>query len=250
MTASPLPPLVVAANRLPVSRCDDGWAPSPGGLVRALLPMLRDSGGIWVGWTGVPDDDATPFTHEGVALHPVPLDATEVAGYYEGFANDTLWPLYHDAIRESGYHAEQWDTYVTVNERFADVLAEVSPPNSLVWVHDYHLQLVPALLRARRTDVRIGFFDHIPFPPLELFSRLPSREEIVRGLLGADLVGFQRHGDARNFAAAATELLGAHGDDDAITFDGHTTTVGAFPISIDVEEFETLAAGRTTRQRT
>jgi trehalose 6-phosphate synthase len=105
------------------------------------------------------------------------------------------------------------------------------------------------MLRARRPDVVIGFFDHIPFPPFELFSRLPWRSEIVHGLLGADLVGFQRHNDARNFATAAAELLGADADDD-VALDGHTTAIGPFPISIDVEEFETLAAGRTTRQRT
>jgi trehalose 6-phosphate synthase len=245
-----LPPIVVAANRLPVTRSDGGWTASPGGLVRALLPMLRDGGGTWVGWTGVADDDPGPFEHDGVALHPVGLTADEVAGYYEGFSNDTLWPLYHDALRESGYHADQWDTYVAVNERFAVTLAAVAPPDALVWVHDYHLQLVPAMLRARRPDVVIGFFDHIPFPPFELFSRLPWRSEIVHGLLGADLVGFQRHNDARNFATAAAELLGADADDDDVALDGHTTAIGPFPISIDVEEFETLAAGRTTRQRT
>ncbi len=136
-------PIVVAANRLPVMRTDDGWAASPGGLVRALLPMLRDTGGTWVGWTGTPDDTAEPFNVEGVELHPVPISADEIELYYEGFSNDGLWPLYHDALRESTYSSEQWDAYVTVNERFAAALADIAPPNAIVWIHDYQLQLVP-----------------------------------------------------------------------------------------------------------
>ena len=115
-----------------------------------------------------------------------------------------LWPLYHDAIRESGYHEWQWEAYVRVNRRFADTLAEVAPPDAIVWIHDYHLQLVPQMLRDRRADVRIGFFNHIPFPPYELFARIPWREEIVKGLLGADLLGFQRQLGAQNFIAAAS----------------------------------------------
>jgi trehalose 6-phosphate synthase len=243
-------PLVIAANRLPVMRAASGWAPSPGGLVRALLPLLRENGGRWVGWTGSPDDDVEAFQLDGVDLHPVRLSAAEVAEYYEGFSNDTLWPLYHDAIRESGYHADQWESYVTVNQRFAITLANIAPSNAVVWIHDYHLQLVPALLREQRPDLRIGFFNHIPFPPYELFSRLPWRTDIVQGLLGADLIGFQSVHGARNLAAAARELVGADvDDDDTIKHEGGTSIVGAFPISIDVEEFESLATARATRQR-
>ena len=199
-------PIVVAANRLPVMRTDDGWAPSPGGLVRALLPMLRDTGGTWVGWTGDPDDRAEPFRVEGVDLHPVLITAEEIELYYEGFSNDALWPLYHDALRESTYSSEQWDAYVTVNERFAVTLANISPPDSIVWIHDYQLQLVPKMLRELRSDVTIGFFLHIPFPPYELFSRLPWRTEIVEGLLGCDLLGFQRPMGTTNFITAAQQL--------------------------------------------
>ncbi len=251
-------PLVIAANRLPVMRTEGGWTASPGGLVRALLPLLRERGGTWVGWTGIPDDAPEPFELDGVDLHPVKLSPFEVRHYYEGFSNDTLWPLYHDALRESGYQSEDWDAYVTVNERFAITLANIAPANAVVWVHDYHLQLVPALLRAQRPDLRIGFFDHIPFPPVELFSRLPWRDEVVRGLLGADLLGFQSPAGVRNLVSAAIELLGADTVDDAmlgtqqravVRHDGHEVAVGAFPISIDTEEFETLAAGRQTRQR-
>jgi trehalose 6-phosphate synthase len=243
-------PIVVAANRLPVKRTPEGWAPSPGGLVRALLPMLRASGGTWVGWTGEPDDVPEPFTVDGVDLHPIPISEEEIELYYEGFSNDGLWPLYHDALRESTYDAAQWDAYRTVNQRFADKLAEISPDNAFVWIHDYQLQLVPAMLRAQRPDLTIGFFLHIPFPPVELFTRLPWRDEIIEGLLGCDLLGFQRPIGATNFAACAHQLLDTDESDDVIENDGHSTRLGVFPISIDVAEVEEMAAGRASRKRT
>ena len=242
-------PIVVAANRLPVMRTDDGWAPSPGGLVRALLPMLRETGGTWVGWTGDPDDAAEPFEVDGVELEPVPISADEVELYYEGFSNDGLWPLYHDALRESTYDFDQWDAYERVNQRFADKLAEISPPNAIVWVHDYQLQLVPKMLRKQRSDVTIGFFLHIPFPPFELFSRLPWRAEVIEGLLGCDLIGFQRPMGASNFIRSAQQLLQVDEHDRIIECIDHQTRVGVFPISIDVAEVEETAAGRATRQR-
>ena len=251
-------PLVIAANRLPVTRTPQGWAPSPGGLVRALLPLLRERRGTWVGWTGVPDDHAEPFEVDGVHLHPIALSSQDVAEYYEGFSNDTLWPLYHDAMRDSGFHGNEWEAYRSVNHRFAVTLANIAPRDAIVWVHDYHLQLVPAMLREQRPDVRIGYFNHIPFPPYELFARLPWRGEIVEGLIGADLVGFQRRLASRNLAACAQQFVGAHyvegdgvGEDlGIIEHAGRHAHVGTFPISIDVDEFETVAAGRATRQRT
>ncbi len=233
-------------------RTDDGWTPSPGGLVRALWPMLRETGGTWVGWSGEPSSvDSTPegFHVDGVDLLPVPISARELELYYEGFSNDALWPLYHDALRESTYDVDQWEAYRTVNERFAVTLANVAPENSVVWIHDYQLQLVPAMLRAQRPDLTIGFFLHIPFPPVELFSRLPWRDDVIKHLLGCDLIGFQRPKDAANFAACATDLLEVDFHDGIIENPDHQTRVAVFPISIDVEEVEEMAAGRATRQR-
>ncbi len=244
-------PIVIAANRLPVMRTTEGdWAPSPGGLVRALYPMLRESGGTWVGWTGDPDDHAEPFTVEGVDLHPVPISAEEMNLYYEGFSNDALWPLYHDALRESTYDSEQWDAYRIVNERFATAVAEIAPEDSVVWIHDYQLQLVPGLLRAQRPDLTIGFFLHIPFPSVDLFTRLPWRDDIVLGLLGCDLIGFQRPRDAQNFIATVEQLLEVEVTEDTVSYDGRTVVAGDYPISIDVAEVEEIATGRATRQRT
>ncbi len=245
-------PLVVAANRLPVSRTREGeWTTSPGGLVRALLPIVQEGKGSWVGWTGQADGTTDVIHVDGIDLHPIPISETEMQRYYEGFSNDTLWPLYHDAIRDSGFQGDDWCAYVDVNRRFAQRLAEVAPPNAAVWIHDYHLQLVPSFLRELRPDVRIGWFNHIPFPPLELFQRLPWRAEIVKGLLGADVLGFQRERGAHNFMAAAHELVGAAAiEDDLVNFDGRNVFVSHFPISIDVDDFELLASGRATRQRT
>jgi trehalose 6-phosphate synthase len=235
--------LVIVANRLPVHHDsgDSPWEPSPGGLVRAMLGVIRHYHGAWVGWSGLADEDAVPFEHDDIPLVPVTLSDDDVAGFYDGFANDTLWPLYHDAIRTPSFEQEWWESYVSVNERFAEAAASAAAPGAIVWVHDYHLQLVPAMLRERRPDLRIGFFLHIPFPPQELFMRLPWREEILRGILGADVVGLQRRGAAENLALCSRRLLDAHGAVPGLTLDGRRIEVGAFPISIDVAEFEEMA---------
>jgi trehalose 6-phosphate synthase len=240
--------LVVVANRLPVHRdlADGPWEPSPGGLVRALLGVVQESHGAWVGWSGLADDEVPAFRHDGIPLVPVSLSSSEVSDFYDGFANDTLWPLYHDAIRTPTFELDWWNAYVAVNQRFADATAEVAGPSAVVWVQDYHLQLVPAMLRKRRPDVRIGFFLHIPFPPLELFMRLPWRDEILQGLLGSDVIGLQRNGAAANLAACARRLLEAEGNVPYLRVGDRRVEVGAFPISIDVAEFEELAR----RQRT
>lgn len=240
---------MIAANRLPVTRTPAGrWETSPGGLVRALVPVLR-SGGTWVGWSGTPDRNDTGFEHRGIDLQPVTISADEVHRYYDGFANGTLWPLYHDAIRTSGFHADEWDAYVTVNDRFSARLASVAPPGAAVWVHDYHLQLVPAMLRERRPDVRIGWFGHIPFPPPELFERLPWRDEIVGGLLGADLLGFQRGLGIRNLVAAARTVGATEVADGVLAVGDRSVRLGRFPVSIDVDEIDALARSRATERR-
>ena len=146
---------VVVANRLPVDRLVTGdgeeiWRTSPGGLVAALEPVMRSVDGAWVGWAGQPDLEIEPFEAVGIRLIPVALSAQEVAEYYEGFSNDTIWPLYHDVIAPPQYHREWWDAYVTVNRRFAEAAASAVAPGGTVWVHDYQLQLVPEMVRELR----------------------------------------------------------------------------------------------------
>src|SRR5262249_7180344 len=157
--------------------------------------------------------------------------------------------LYHDAVEPPVFKRRWWEEYRKVNQRFADATAEEAGPGATVWVHDYQLQLVPAMLRAQRPDLRIGFFLHIPFPPVELFVQLPRRTEILRGLLGADLVGFQQPLAAQNFLRLTRHLLGMRPQGDGVEVDGRLVTAGAFPISIDVAEMEELVTSPYVQSR-
>ncbi|MFP7759786.1 trehalose-6-phosphate synthase [Marisediminicola sp. LYQ134] len=256
---------VVVSNRLPVDRVvgRDGsatWRQSPGGLVTALEPVMRARDGAWVGWSGQPDLDFEPFDNDGIRVVPMRLSAVEVEQYYEGFSNDTLWPLYHDVIAPPSYHREWWEAYVEVNQRFADATAAISGPDATVWVQDYQLQLVPKMLRALRPDLTIGFFNHIPFPPYGIYSQLPWRTQIIEGLLGADVIGFQRLADANNFSRAVRRLKGYTtknprievplvDESEGVRTHGPTRTgqksrtvvAKQFPISIDAAAYEALA---------
>src|SRR5205085_11896496 len=146
-----------------------------GGLVSALAPVMTAQDGAWIGWPGdvceegAEDQLLEPFEHEGMTLVPVPISAREYEEYYEGFSNATLWPLYHDLVAKPEFHREWWDSYIDVNQRFAGPAANLAAEGAMVWIQDYQLQLVPALLRELRPDLRIGFFLHIPFPPAQLF---------------------------------------------------------------------------------
>ncbi|ASR38321.1 trehalose-6-phosphate synthase [Prauserella marina] len=254
---------VVVANRLPVDldRAADGtqrWTQSPGGLVSALEPFLRSRKGAWVGWPGVPDVEVDEFTDEGLILHPVSLSSADVRDYYEGFSNATLWPLYHDVVAPPIFDRSWWESYVRVNRRFAEASAAVADEGATVWVQDYQLQLVPSMLRELRPDLRIGFFLHIPFPPVELFMQLPWRAEIVRGLIGADLVGFHRPGGAQNFLWLARQLIGLEPSRGSVgvrsrpgmvQVGDRTVRVGAFPISIDAAGLDALSRTKAVSER-
>jgi trehalose 6-phosphate synthase len=233
-----------------VSRDGDGWTTSPGGLVRALVPVLQEAEGAWVGWPGIPDLEIEPFTHDGIAQRPVTLTESEVDEFYYGFCNGTLWPLYHDAIVAPEYHRHWWRPYVEVNRRYAEKTAEVTGPGDIAWVQDYQLQLVPSMLRAMSPDMTIGFYLHIPFPPIEIFARLPWRQQILEGLLGADVLAFQTRQSADNFGRAARRLLGAEalGRRD-LQWQGRTVHLQPAPIAIDTAEFERMARSEAVQQR-
>ena len=250
--------LVVVASRLPVDRVEEAggetsWRASPGGLVTALEPVMRESGGCWIGWTGDAGPPPGPFTANGLNLVGIGLSEDEVRDFYEGFCNATLWPLYHDVIAAPVFDRRWWQTYVRVNQRFADAAAQEAEPGTTVWVHDYQLQLVPQMLREQRDDVRIGFFNHIPFPGYEIFAQLPWRRQVVEGLLGADLVGFQRRGDVANFIRAcqrATRVT-THGHIVQVRQPGRVREVQAasFPISIDAAGLTEIAQRTEVRKR-
>lgn len=261
---------VIAANRLPVrwSPAKNKWEPSPGGLVSAMLTSLDDLAPLhWVGWTGVAGDAPAEFdkSNENMSFLAVPLSRAETELYYSGMSNATIWPLYHDGVRPPEFHRTWWNSYVEVNKRFCDSVASVAAPGATVWVHDYHLQLLPKMLREQRPDVKIGFFLHIPFPPADLFARLPFRQQIMEGLLGADLIGVQTKRSRGNLRRTA-EFLGAaeaERDDLMIVRDSTVSNNPAknspatarkvmlekFSIGIDVARFEEAAQSPAVQQR-
>lgn len=245
--------LVVVANRLPVHRAGGrgAWTRSSGGLAVALDRVLLERGGTWVGWRGGRNTKALP-DDLGYQLEAIDLSAEEVRDYYDGMSNAALWPLYHDQIRPPIYRSDWWHAYRTINERFAHRVARTAPFGASVWVHDYHLQLVPALLRRLRPDVRIGFFLHIPFPPSNLFARLPWRDEVIEGILGAHVIGFQTERDVGHFLESCDRLTPG-GTADLDQSAAHRT-IEAFPIAADTQFWEDLAhqpevQGRTAELR-
>ncbi len=242
---------VVVANRLPVDRITNpdgtqGFRRAPGGLVTALEPVMAASDGAWVGWHGGIDEELDSFENDGINLVPVPLSEDDLELYYEGFSNSTLWPLYHDVIVPPSYHRTWWDRYKKINQRFADAVLRIAAPNATVWVHDYQLQLVPRLLRLARPDLKIGFFLHIPFPAASLFAQMPWRKQILQGLAGADLVGFQRETDATNFLRCLRRFTdyqtkGREATPSAGNDLQNICRADAHPISIDYAQIQRLS---------
>jgi alpha,alpha-trehalose-phosphate synthase [UDP-forming] len=246
--------LTIVANRLPVrAELRDGtihWIPSPGGLVSALTPALKGAGRpTWVGWADTSGHVPSSAIEDGFVIVPMSLTEVQVEKYYEGFSNATIWPLYHDSIEAPTYHRSWWDTYVEVNQSFAAKVAEVAEKDSIVWVHDYQLQLVPELLRQMRPDLRIGFFLHIPFPAPELFMRIPWRTQIVRGILGADVIGFQTEVARGNFAAAVERTTGMAVQGDAVKIGARQVRIGVFPVGIDFDRIIDAASSARIKER-
>ena len=250
--------LIVVSNRLPVVLESDGgrWRAKPGsgGLVTALLPVLRDRGGMWIGWPGTSDEHAgldealAAVAHDaGYALRAVPLNHDEVEKFYQGFANEIIWPLFHDLHSLCNFDPAYWHTYTEVNHRYARIVAENTRPGDFIWVHDYHLMSVAAELRRLGHASRLAFFLHIPFPSLDIFLKLPWRFHILRALLEYDLVGFQTLRDRRNFVQCVRALfddVAVHGKGQVLTLraNGHELRIGSFPISIDYQAFARHAA--------
>ncbi len=244
--------LLIVSNRLPVTlTVDDGEAhvvPSVGGLATGLRGPHERTGGVWVGWPGQPAPGSTKRRAELAQLlaeHravPVWLTQTEVARFYEEVSNGVIWPLFHYLPDQMPLHVEHWDVYEAANARFADAVVAQYRPGDTIWVHDYQLMLLPALLRARLPAARIGFFLHIPFPSAELFATLPAREAVLRGLLGADLVGFHTASYARHFAESVTRVLGLPAAQERVDVDGRTVRVGVFPMGVDADGYAQRAA--------
>lgn len=234
---------ILVSNRLPVtigvdsSTGEQTLAHSVGGLVTGLKPLHESSGGLWVGYPGADPSDEIRRELDEQNLVPVDLDPQDYNDYYDGYANDALWPLFHYFTEFGSFVPEQFEAYRRVNERFADVICEIAEPGDAVWVHDYHLMLLPRMLRNRGLDARIGFFLHIPFPADETFRILPQRVEILRGLLGADLIGMHTYDYAYNYLRSVRRILGIESQAGTIRMRDHDVRVEAHPLGIDTDEF-------------
>jgi len=251
--------LIVVSNRLPFAFRQDGegrWRAEPGsgGLVTALLPVLRNRGGMWIGWTGAAGGGealeaalAGASAGAGYRLAGVALTAEEMDKFYLGFSNEIIWPLFHDLQSLCNFDPDYWRTYCEVNAKYADAIVAHAAPGDFIWIHDYHLMNVAAELRRRGVRSKLGFFLHIPFPPPDLFLKLPWRLTLLESLLEFDLIGFQTARDRRNFVQCVRLLVkDAHvegrGQVLAARIGKREVRIGAFPISIDFAAFQRRAA--------
>jgi trehalose 6-phosphate synthase/phosphatase len=237
---------IIIANRLPVriEREDDGFniIKSEGGLATGLGSLETESEIFWVGWPGIHTDDEgeqkliTKKLHE-MNFHPVFLSSEQIENYYEGYSNSTIWPLCHYFFSYIEYKADYWEAYQAVNDLFCNEALRFIDDDDIVWVQDYQLMLLPKKIRDKRPKANIGYFHHIPFPSYELFRVLPEREEILNGLLGADLIGFHTHDYMRHFISAIYRVLNLNCNLDEISLDNRIVHVDAFPMGINYDKY-------------
>ena len=256
--------LIVVSNRLPFaldSTGEDLWTvtPAAGGLVSAVEPVLRERGGIWIGWPGsageIPKRALAEATRNaGYKVVPVALSEIERDEFYYGYSNEVIWPLFHDLQNFCNFEPAYWETYKAVNERYADAIADCTQADDFVWVHDYHLMYVGQALRERGLRAALTFFLHIPFPPYDIFSKLPQQQRLLRALLQFDLLGFQTRRDVRNFLGCVRRVMtDAHvvprRELQLVRFEKREIRLGHFPIGIDFESFEKGAVSDAVARR-
>jgi trehalose 6-phosphate synthase/phosphatase len=238
--------LVLVSNRLPVTIRREGGGyrvePSAGGLASAVWPMHESGDGVWIGWPGVALDDpeesrAMRRLLRQRRLVPISLSEEQLQGFYEGFSNAVLWPLLHYFPHLMTLERSWWEAYVRVNRLYARSVMSAVRPGDVVWVHDYHLLLLPQMLRERLPDTQIGFFLHTPFPSSELFRILPWRRELLRGMLGASLVGFHSFDYLRHFRVSVNRVLGVEVEGDRVFVGDRRVRLGVFPVGIDSERY-------------
>jgi trehalose-6-phosphate synthase len=243
--------LLVVSNRLPVTitkREDGSWhyVMSSGGLVTALSGLKKEVAFTWIGWTGVELEQADQMQvqqqlKEQYSCVPVFLEDSLAEKHYNGFSNSILWPLFHYHPGEINFNEDHWEAYQQANNAFADVVAREAQDGDFIWVHDYHLMLLPTLLRERLEgsgkDIKIGFFLHTPFPSSEIYRILPVRKQVLLGVLNSDLIGFHTYDYARHFLSSCTRILGLHTMPNGAEFEGRVVQIGTFPIGIDPAKF-------------
>jgi trehalose 6-phosphate synthase/phosphatase len=259
--------LIIVSNRLPFaldSAGEDLWTVTPavGGLVSAVEPVLRERGGTWIGWPGtageIPTEPLAQATRDtGYNVVPVALSETERDEFYYGYSNEVIWPLFHDLQNFCNFEPAYWQAYKQVNERYADAIIRNARPDDFIWVHDYHLMYVAQTLRERSAPQQLSaltFFLHIPFPPYDIFSKLPQQRRLLHALLQFDLLGFQTRRDVRNFLQCVRRVMPdakvlSRGETHVIRFEKRKIRVGHFPIGIDFDSFENGAKSEAVAQR-
>jgi trehalose 6-phosphate synthase/phosphatase len=252
--------IIVVSNRLPLTlkKTAQGWdtVRSSGGLASAMNPLLSRTGGEWIGWAG--DSGGENNQQRQVILSAwaktehcfaVDLPKDVAAGFYEGYANQTLWPVFHNFASHLKFDPKHWESYVEANRLFCEAVVNRYRPNDMIWVHDYHLMLLPQMLRARLPDAAVGFFLHIPFPSSEIFPVLPRREELLEGLLGSDLLAFQTHAHLQQFRAALLRVLGIESKVAEVALGSRPVRLEALPIGIASEEYTNLLNSDPTTAR-
>jgi len=234
--------VICVSNRLPIT-LGKTIRKSSGGLISAMEGMERQIDMSWIGWPGAAVTDpkrrarVQQELRESYRFEPVFLTQKEMDGYYHGFSNSSLWPLLHYRTGFMRYDSDWWHTYLRVNERFAEAALTCAEHGDIVWVHDYHLMLVPQMLHKANPSLRVGFFLHTPFPSYEVFRCHPNRTELLDGLLGADLVGFHTFGYMRHFRSSVIRLLNAQAQPDHILYDENRCAMGVFPIGCNARSF-------------
>ena len=239
---------IIVSNRLPVKITEQNGEyilrPSEGGLATGLGSVYKNGTNVWIGWPGieVPEDRQNEVRQKLATLNLIPvfLTAEEINLYYEGFSNEVLWPIFHYLATYANFEQIYWDFYKQVNHKFKSVVTQHIDKGDTVWIHDYQLLLLPCLIRNESPSVTIGFFQHIPFPSFEIFRLIPWRDEIIKGMLGADLLGFHTFDDVRHFLSASSRLSSSKLSDNVILHKNRQVVVEAFPMGIDSDKFERL----------
>lgn len=243
---------IILSNRLPlqisVEENQLQVTPSVGGLATGLKSFHRDGDSVWIGWSGLTEEEIPEELLEEVdrqarkeACIAVNFTAQEIEGFYYGFSNRSIWPLFHYFMEYTEWEADKWETYKKVNQKYADVVAEHYQDGDLVWVHDYQLLLVPQMIREQKPNATIGFFNHIPFPSYEVFRTIPWREEILRGMLGANLIGFHTYDYERHFLSSVSRILRHQVEFNEVNLPDRLVKVDSFPMGIDYDKFEQAA---------
>lgn len=252
--------LIVVSNRLPVTVTNDNESfdikPSVGGLATGISSLNLDMEQIWIGWPGMDSSTIEQKMLRQISselkrqnLYPVNLTNEDIEHYYYGFCNETIWPLFHYFVQYGIYQKSFWEAYTKVNEKFCNSVMEIAAKGDLIWIHDYHLMLLPQMVRNRLPKAKIGFFLHIPFPSSEIFRLIPWCKEIIDGLLGADLIGFHTFDYVRHFGESVRRIRGVEHSLGQLTVDNRAVRIDAFPMGIDFDKFAKAPKKKIVRDK-